>query len=552
MRGRGARAGAVVDAVLPSALALVFAAGLGVFVVWPVGRVMITSLEGDAGFTLANYAAFLRTRYYLLSLRNSLILATAVTAVTLIVGFAIAMAATRGPRWLRGPVRTASLLPLIAPSYIFGVALIILGGRRGLVNVALGTDFRLLGWPGVILGQALTLFPLAYLMIENVLATVDRTLEDSASDLGAGDIRVLRTITVPLVAPGLVRAGLMVFALSMADFATPAILGGGVAFLAQDALLLVIGAEFNLRLASVLSVVLMVPSLVVFLAQHGWLVGRSYVTVTGRGAAAEPRRAVPAVDVPCLLLALVACLAVLLPMTVVGLGAFTRFVGVNNRLTLEHFANIRGLHSLDLSLRMAGASAVAVAGLGLLLAYLLARTPFPGRRLVEFVALLGFALPGTVLGIGYVLAFNEPPLHLTGTFWILVLSCLFHYLAVAVETGLGKLAQLDPSLEEASTDLGASRLGTFVRIVFPLTGTAFLAALTYAFVNSMLTLSAIVFLISPGREPASSVIFAFARQGELGVASAISLLLMTVVLIALGVIRAVARGSGRLVLGAAG
>jgi len=171
---------------------------------------------------------------------------------------------------------------------------------------------------------------------------------------------------------------------------------------------------------------------------------------------------------------------------------------------------------------------------------------------VEFVALLGFALPGTVLGIGYVLAFNEPPLHLTGTFWILVLSCLFHYLAVAVETGLGKLAQLDPSLEEASTDLGASRLGTFVRIVFPLTGTAFLAALTYAFVNSMLTLSAIVFLISPGREPASSVIFAFARQGELGVASAISLLLMTVVLIALGVIRAVARGSGRLVLGAAG
>jgi iron(III) transport system permease protein len=552
MRALGARAGAIADALLPGALAGAFAAGLAVFIVWPVGRVLATSLEGDAGLTLANYAAFLRTRYFLLSLRNSLILATTVTAVTLVVGFAIAMAATRGPSWLRGPVRLASLLPLVAPSYIFGVALIILGGRRGLVNVALGTDFRLLGWPGVILGQALTLFPLAYLMIESVLATVDRTLEDSASDLGAKDLQVLRTVTLPLIAPGLVKAGLMVFALSMADFATPAILGGGVAFLAQDALLLVIGAEFNLRMASVLSVVLMVPSLLVFLAHHGWLGGRSYVTVTGRGAAAEPRRAVPAVDVPCVLLAVLACLAVVLPMTVVVLGAFTRFVGVNNSLTLEHFSNVRGLHSLDLSLRMAGVSAVAVAVLGLLLAYLLTRARFPGRRVVEFVALLGFALPGTVLGIGYVLVFNEPPLHLTGTFWILVLSCLFHYLAVAVEAGLGKLAQLDPSLEEASTDLGASRLGTFVRVVVPLVGTAFLAALTYAFVNSMLTLSAIVFLISPGREPASAVIFAFARMGELGVASALSLLLITVVLVALGVVRMVARRSGRLALGAAG
>jgi iron(III) transport system permease protein len=549
MRALGARAGAIADALLPGALAGAFAAGLAVFIVWPVGRVLATSLEGDAGLTLANYAAFLRTRYFLLSLRNSLILATTVTAVTLVVGFAIAMAATRGPSWLRGPVRLASLLPLVAPSYIFGVALIILGGRRGLVNVALGTDFRLLGWPGVILGQALTLFPLAYLMIESVLATVDRTLEDSASDLGAKDLQVLRTVTLPLIAPGLVKAGLMVFALSMADFATPAILGGGVAFLAQDALLLVIGAEFNLRMASVLSVVLMVPSLLVFLAHHGWLGGRSYVTVTGRGAAAEPR---PAVDVPCVLLAVLACLAVVLPMTVVVLGAFTRFVGVNNSLTLEHFSNVRGLHSLDLSLRMAGVSAVAVAVLGLLLAYLLTRARFPGRRVVEFVALLGFALPGTVLGIGYVLVFNEPPLHLTGTFWILVLSCLFHYLAVAVEAGLGKLAQLDPSLEEASTDLGASRLGTFVRVVVPLVGTAFLAALTYAFVNSMLTLSAIVFLISPGREPASAVIFAFARMGELGVASALSLLLITVVLVALGVVRMVARRSGRLALGAAG
>jgi len=549
--GATARLAALADACLPAALGLGFAGALLLFIVLPVARVLLTSFQGEAGLTLAHYAKFFRTTYFLLSLRNSVVLAVVVTLLAVGIGFAVALAVTRGPRRLRWPVRLVALLPLVAPSYVLGVALIILGGRRGLVNQALGTDVRILGWPGVIMGQALTLFPLAFLMIENVLATLDRNLEDGASDLGASDLQVLRTITLPLVAPGLLKAAVMIFALSMADFATPAVLGGGLAFLAQDALLLVIGAEYDLAMASVLCVFLMLPSLGAFLVHHRWLAGRSYVTVTGRGPAAEPRRAVPAVDGPALVVTGLACLAVLLPMVIVVMGAVTRFVGVNNTLTLEHFANLRGLRSLELSFRMAGAAAVAVAVGGLLLAYLIARTRFPGRRLIEMVALLGFALPGTVLGIGYVLAFNEPPLLLTGTFSILVINCAAHYLAVAVEAGLGKLAQIDPSLEEASADLGVGRSGTFVRVVLPLMGTAFLVALTYAFVNSMLTLSAIVFLISPGHEPAASVIFAFARMGEMGRASALSLLLIGAVLAALGLLWTVARRSGRLALGTA-
>src|SRR5262249_22338042 len=162
--------------------------------------------------------------------------------------------------------------------------------------------------------------PLAFLMIGNVLSTIDRNLEDGASDLGASDLHVLRTITLPLVAPGLLKAALMVFALSMADFATPAILGSGLAFLAQDALLLVIGAEFDLGMASVLCVFLMLPSLGAFLVHHRWLVGRSYVTVTGRGTAAEPRNVVPVVDGPALAVPGLVCLAVLVPMGVVVMG----------------------------------------------------------------------------------------------------------------------------------------------------------------------------------------------------------------------------------------
>src|SRR5262249_6855938 len=344
--GVAGRLAALADAGLPRALSLAFAGALAVFVVLPVGRVLATSFEGEAGPTLAHYAKFFRTTYFLLSLRNSLVRAVTVTVVAVTVGLAVALAVTRGPGRLRWPFRLVALLPLVAPSYVFGVALIILGGRRGLFNQAFGTDVRILGWPGVILGQALALFPLAFLMIENVLATVDRNLEDGASDLGASDVQVLRTVTLPLVGPGLLKAALMVFALSMADFATPAILGGGLAFLAQDALLLVIGAEYDLGMASVLCVFLMLPSLGAFLVHHRWLVGRSYVTVTGRGPAAEPRPVVPAVDGPALAVTGLVCCAALVPMSVVGMGGFTRVLRSENTFTLEHFPRRRGVRPL--------------------------------------------------------------------------------------------------------------------------------------------------------------------------------------------------------------
>ncbi len=537
---------------LAPALTALMVGALLLFIVYPLGQVFLKSFEGDAGLTLQNYREFFSLPYYLSSLRNSLILAGTTTLLTVAIGFVVAYTVSRGPRLLRMPLRLVSLLPLVAPAYIFGVALIILGGRRGLINQALGTGFRIFGWPGVIIGQAVTLFPLCYLLIANVLSSLDKNLEDSASDLGASQVQVLRTVTIPLVMPGLLKAGLLVFALSIADFATPTILGGGLPFLAQDALLLVIGAEFNLRMASVLSVFLILPSLLSFLIHHYWLAGKRFTTITGRGSGAEERRVASILLVPFLLLSVAVGLAILVPMGIIVLGAFTRLVGINNELTLEHFTNLRATRSLIFSLRMAGVSAGITAVFGVLLAYVVVRGRFFGRKLVEFIALLGFAVPGTVLGIGYVLVFNDMPLKLTGTFWILVASCVFHYVAVAVEAGIGKLSQIDVSLEEASADMGATFIATFRRVVLPLMGTAFLAGLIYAFMNSMLTLSAVIFLISPGMETASAVIFHFARMGELGLASAVSVLLIGVVLLCLAAVWTLARRTGILVLGGMG
>ncbi|MDR7520434.1 MAG: iron ABC transporter permease [Armatimonadota bacterium] len=552
-RGRpGESVQALADALTMPALTVLMVGALLLFIVYPLGLVFVKSFEGDAGPTLGNYVRFFSSRYFLGSLRNSLVLAAITTAATVTLGLVVAFVVTRGPTALRMPARLTALLPLIAPSYVFGVALIILGGRQGLVNQMLGTEFRIFGWPGVILGQVLTILPVCYLMAENVLTSMDRNLEDSASDLGASALQVVRTITLPLATPGLLKAALLAFALSIADFATPTILGGGLAFLAQDALLLVIGAEYDLRMASVLSVFLILPSFVSFLVHHRWLAGRSYTTITGRGGAVEARAMPPVLQVPLVLLTMVVCLAILIPMAVVVFGAFTQLAGINNAWTLQHFSNFRGLRALAFSLRMAAVAAGIAAVLGVVLAYVLARRRFAGRSLVEFVALLGFAIPGTVLGIGYVLAFNTPPLRLTGTFWIIVLGCVFHYLAVVVEAGISKLSQIDVSLEEASRDMGASTLGTFGRIVLPLMGTALMAGLVYTFMNSMLTLSTVIFLISPGRETASAVIFHFARMGELGLASAFSVLLIGAVLLCLAVLWTVVRRRGMLVLGGTG
>ncbi|MBI4198944.1 MAG: iron ABC transporter permease [Chloroflexi bacterium] len=547
--GLGERLRALANAYLMSALALVMISALLVFLVYPVVLVLYKSFEGDSGLTLRNYARFFSTPYYYRSLTNSLILATTTTLLTVAIGFGFAYMVTRGPRLIRMPFRLVALLPLVAPPYIFGIALIILGGRRGLFNQVFGTDLSLYGWPGVIFAQVVSFLPLCYLMIENVLTSLDQNLEDSASDLGAGQVQVLRTVTLPLIAPGLLRASLLVFILSIADFANPALLGGRLPFLAPDAFLMVVGAEYNLRMAAVLCVFLVVPSIVIFLVHHYCLAGKTYTTITGRSGAVEARRMTRLLQVPFTLLCVVMCGAILLPFGVVLMGAFTELVGINNALTLDHFKTSMGIRSVMTSLQVAIYAGVLTAIFGVLLAYVLVRGRVPGRSIVEFLALSGFAIPGTVVGIGYILAFNQPPIYLTGTLWIIVFSMVFRYMPVALEAGISKLAQIDISIEEASADLGASFLTTFRRVVLPLMITAFMAGLVYTFMTSMISLSAVIFLVSPGLDLASVYIFQLAQAGHLGIASAISVQMIGVVFLCLTVLWVIARRTGFRVIG---
>jgi iron(III) transport system permease protein len=529
---------------LPTALALLLVAWLLTFIAVPVVMVLARSVAAKGGgITLAHFAAFFGKAYFLRSLTNTLILGTSVTALVMGLGFALAYLVTRGHRAFRGPLRALTVAPLVAPPYLFGLALIILGGRRGFIAQLLNTQIPIYGWPGVIVAQVLSFLPLAFLMIENVLESLDPNLEDSACDLGAGEVDLLRTIIVPLAAPGLLKAALLTFGLAIADFGNPALLGGGLSFLAPDAFLMITG-EWNTEMASVISVVLLVPSLAIFLAQHYWLKGKTYTTVSGSPAASEDRRIGPwllmALGVPCL--AYVA--TVVASYGVIILGAFTKLVGIDNTPTLEHLVRDVGLDAIWTSVKVSLAAGVVAALLGTGLAYLCMRTEIRLRAFLEFITLIGFALPGTVMGIGYVLAFNRPPLFLTGTLGILVLNMIARFLAVGLEAGVSKLHQIDVSLEEASADLGAGVLTTLRRIVLPLMSSAFAAGFLFTFMQSMISLSAAIFLVAPGRLLASVYIFNRAREGDMGIACALSVILIASVAVCLWGLSLLARRTG--------
>jgi len=518
------------------------------FVLLPIGAVLVQSFQTRAGtFTLRNYADFFAHRFYYRALINSLILATATTVVVVGLGLAFTLVSTRTQSPLRHPLRWLALLPLVAPPFIFSLSLIILGGRRGLIAQALGIDFNVKGWAGVLIAQTISFLPLAYLIVENVFVSLSGTLEEAATDLGADQWTVLRTVTLPLATPGLAKAALLVFIMSLADFGNPMLIGGGRGFLATDAYLLLIG-EQNAPMASVLAVFLLLPALGVFAVHHVFLRGRAFTTITGTPAVATRRDLGPALRWPLLAVCLATGLVIVTTFGLVVMGAFTEVLLIRNRFTLEHFQSPIGWAAVTTSLKMSVGAATIAATLGLVLAYLITRRRVPGRTALEFAALFGLAVPGTVMGLGYILLFNTPPLVLTGSLSILILNTAFRELSVGMEAGISKLHQLDPSIEEASRALGAGLLATFRRVVVPLMGSAFVAGFVYTFMVGTITVSAVVFLVAPGMNLAAVYILNLAETGAIGLACALAVVLIAIVLGCLGLLKLIVRRTG-LVLG---
>ena len=503
---------------------------LAFFLLYPIVAILIKSFQSPEGFTLSHYKNFFTHAYFFQSLYNTLLLGLINTVLCLVIGFCFAYMTTRGPIAFRKPLKVIAMVPLIAPPYLFALSLIILFGRSGLITNTFNVDWEIYGFDGVVIAQTLAFIPLAFLMLENTIKSLNPNLEESAYDMGATEGRIIRTITIPLLTPGLLKAALLVFVMTIAEFGNAAVLGGRTPFLAPDTYTMITG-EADFHMGSVLSVMLIIPCIIIFFVHNYLISGKKFTTIEGKPIAAEPRKMSLFIKVPFIAITFISGFVICVCFAVVMISAFVSILGIKNEFVLTHMLDFRHNMAIYNSIKVSFIAALIGGSIGTLLAYVIVRGKFLGRSFIEMVSLSGFALPGTVIGVGYLIAFSAPPVKLTGGIMILALNCVFRFLAVGVEAGIAKLHQINIEIEEASSDMGASFIATFSRIVLPIMFPAFVAGFIYTFMTTMVSLSAVVFLVSPGYELAAVSIFNAAVYGKIGLASATTLKMIVIVML---------------------
>jgi iron(III) transport system permease protein len=493
---------------------------------------------------------------------NTLLLALLTAAGTTVLGTMIALVAERGSARLKRPLNALALLPIITPPFVVGLGLILLFGRAGIVNQLLESAFGLTpsrwfyGLFGIWLAQLFAFTPIAFMIVRGVVAGISPALEEAAQTLRADRRTAFFTITLPLLKPGLANAFLVGFIESIADFGNPIVVGGSYSVLSTDIFFAIVGAQYDQGRAASLALILSAFALAVFWAQRR-LLGRSgFATLTGKGDSGLPMALPDGLRrlFLCIVLPWLAFTLLVYGFAIVG--GFVQTWGRDYTPTLRHFitafdlqrgnADVGGglvfagtaWNSLFTTVKLAAIGAPICAALGLLIAWLIARTTFRGRDAFEFGALLAFAIPGTVLGVSYILAFNVPPFELTGTALIIVLCFVFRNLPVGVRAGAAAFKQIDKSLDEASTMLRAGTATTLRRVLLPLLKPALVAALVYSFVRSMTTVSAVIFLVTAENELATTYIIGRVGNGDYGAALAYCTVLIVAMSLAIALIQA--------------
>lgn len=524
-----------------AALAAAAALGLAVLIGYPLYSVLQEAVLGEAGFDPEPLTRVMTNPVQRQIVVNTLVMGALTGAGATLLGFALALTTARV---VRGRSRTSlhyiAMLPLIAPPFALALSTIFLFGRQGLISrQLLGLEISPYGLGGLLFVQIITFSPVAYLIFDALVRQLDPALEEAALNLGASRARILRTVIVPLLRPGFAGAFLIIFVESLADLANPLLIGGDYNVLASSVFLAIIG-EYDTRKAVGFAVVLLIPSLVAFFAQRIWVGEGNVVTVTGKPSTGRVQVFDAATRIALLTVSLVTAALVLALYGAVIAGAFTKLLGIDNTLTLDNFRFVlQGIGTRAMTdTTLLSAMAAPIAGFsGLLVAYLVVRTRVPGRAVFDYVLMLGAAAPGIVLGLGILLAFNHPPLLLTGTAAVFVIAFTVRTAPVALRGCTAALMQIDPSLEQASANLGASAATTFRRVTLPLVRRAVLSGVIYSFTRNMTTLSTIALLVSPNWRIMTAQILNEIDSQRLGSGAAYSTILILIVLVTIVILQ---------------
>ncbi len=554
-----------------AAAVLACASLLALFIVFPVAKALSAAFfTEDERFALQAIAErlFSERNFGLSCLSggrrcgvawNTLFIGVLTAVSTTLLGTLLALLAERSSRF-RGSraLHLLALAPIVTPPFVVGLGLILLFGRAGIVNTWLEAWWGIeptrwfYGWLGIWLAQTFAFTPIAFMIMRGVVQGVSPSMEEAAQTLRASPGQTWRSVTLPLLKPGLANAFLVGFIESMADFGNPIVVGGQFSVLSTEIFFSIVGAQYDQGRAAALAWLLMLFALGAFVLQRRLLARASFTTVSGKGDSGLPLAMPPALARWAHAIALPWMAFTLVLYLLAFAGGFVQVWGRDWTPTLAHFRAAFDLqwgaygivwagtawNSFFTTIKLAAISAPLTAGLGLLIAWLLARTQFRGQGVFEFSALLAFAIPGTVLGVSYILAFNVPPLELTGTALIIVLCFLFRNLPVGVRAGTAAFQQLDRSLDEASLMLRAGSLQTLRHVVLPLLRPALVTALVYSFVRSITTLSAVIFLVTAENELATAYIIGRVGNGDYGVALAYCTVLIVLMGLATAAIQA--------------
>lgn len=509
------------------------------FLVVPLWSILVLGFSTPAGLGLGNFIHTFTTPRFWTLVFNSVGMSVTTTIIVVTIAYTYAYALQRAHIPFKPMLRMAVLVPLFAPSLVQAQGLVLLLGRNGFLNRFLGFDIDIYGFWGIVIANALYALPYAFLILSAALAIGDARLDESAEVLGAGPWRIFRTQTLPATRYGMAAACFVVFNLVMTDFGNPMVIGGDFNVLATEVYNQVIGqAQFGL--GAVIGIVLLMPAVVAKLLekrltkqQHALLTSQAKPLVVKPSRRRDLWLGIYTYTIMFLILTVIA---------IVVLASFVRLWPYNMSFTLQHykFDVQNGTAPLWNSVKISLAAAI----IGVFITGLTAiavqkfRNPLTGP--LAFLAILPSAVPGMVLGLGYVLAFNNPsnPLHvLYGTITLIVILSVYYNHAHAFLITSTSLKQISSSFDEASTMLGGSVLTTLRKVTLPLLWPTLIGVGVLYFMRTMVSLSAVIFLTTPSTQVASVSVLQLSDRGALNQAAAFSVCIMLIVVLALIAVR---------------
>ncbi len=527
----------------------ILVAFLFLFVLYPLIMLLIDSVVTKEGiFTLSAFPKIFKDYTFKNAFTNTLLLGVIVGIGSTLIGllFAYMDCYVKVNPLLGRLFNVVSLLPVVSPPFVLSLSMILLFGRQGLISrglLGIRTS-NVYGLWGIVIVQTMTFFPVCYLMLKGLLKNIDPSMEEAARDMGASRWKVFTTVTFPLLLPGLGNAFLVTFIESVADFANPMLIGGSYDTLATTIYLRITGGSYDTMGAAAMAVVLLAITLGLFLVQKYYFEAKTAATLTGKAS----RERIPirdkSVTAPLSTFCILISAFVVLMYVSVPFGALFKLWGRDYSLTLDHFREMfrrNGMAAFKDSFTLSAISAPITALLSMIISYIVVKKKFKLKGFVEFVSILAMAVPGTVLGVGFIRGFANGVFRtgflqgIYGTGLILVIVFITRSLPVGTRSGISALRQIDKSIEESAFDLGAGSGKVFTSITLPLIKDSFFSGLVTTFVRSITAISAIILLVTPQYFLITVQINEYAEKGHYAIACAYATILILIVYTAIAI-----------------